>query len=41
MDPGSGATFAGTLNARCFDPTGKLLQDYPAMPLHGKRLTLP
>jgi hypothetical protein len=31
----------GTLSARFYDPSGKLLQDYPASPITGKRLTLP
>jgi hypothetical protein len=34
-------TFTGTLSARFYDPNGKLLQDYPASPIRGKRLTLP
>jgi hypothetical protein len=37
----TGDTFAGTLSARFYDPNGKLLQDFPAAPLSGKRLTLP
>jgi hypothetical protein len=36
-----GDSFTGTLSARFYDPNGKLLQDYPAGPLNGKRLTLP
>jgi hypothetical protein len=37
----TGDTFAGTLSARFYDAGGKLLQDYPAAPISGKRLTLP
>jgi len=37
----TGDTFSGTLAARFYDPKGKLLQDFPATPLTGKRLTLP
>jgi hypothetical protein len=37
----TGDTFAGTLSARFYDPNGKLLQDSPATPINGKRLTLP
>ncbi|MGA2559736.1 MAG: hypothetical protein ABSF17_08660 [Terracidiphilus sp.] len=37
----TGDAFMGTLSARFYDPTGKLLQDYPASPITGKRLTLP
>ncbi len=37
----TGDTFAGTLGTRFYDPNGKLLQDIPATPLNGKRLTLP
>lgn len=37
----SGDTFTGTLSARFYDANGKVLQDYPAGPLTGKRLTLP
>jgi hypothetical protein len=37
----TGDTFAGTLSARFYDPNGKLLQDFPATPVSGKRLTLP
>ena len=37
----AGDTFAGTLSARFYDPNGKLLQDFPASPINGKRLTLP
>jgi hypothetical protein len=37
----TGDTFAGTLSARFYDPVGKLLQDFPATPISGKRLTLP
>jgi hypothetical protein len=37
----TGDTFAGNLSARFYDANGKLLQDYPAGPITGKRLTLP
>lgn len=37
----TGDTFAGTLSARFYDANGKLLQDFPAAPIDGKRLTLP
>jgi hypothetical protein len=37
----TGDTFSGTLSARFYDPRGKLLQDFPATPVSGKRLTLP
>jgi hypothetical protein len=37
----TGDTFTGTLSARFYDPDGKLLQDYPAGSITGKRLTLP
>ncbi len=37
----TGDTFTGTLSARFYDSNGKILQDYPAGPINGKRLTLP
>jgi hypothetical protein len=37
----AGDTFAGTRNARFYDPNGKLVRDFPASPINGKRLTLP
>lgn len=37
----TGDTFAGTLSARFFDANGKVVQDYPATAVSGKRLTLP
>jgi hypothetical protein len=37
----TGDTFSGTLSARFYDLNGKLLQDDPAGPINGKRLTLP
>ena len=37
----TGDTFSGTLSARFYDPNGKPLQDFPAAPIHGNRLTLP
>ncbi len=37
----TGDTFRGTLSARFYAPDGKLLQDFPAAAIHGKRLTLP
>jgi hypothetical protein len=36
-----GDTFTGTISARSYDPNGKLLQDYPASGITGKRLALP
>src|SRR5579859_40712 len=37
----TGDTFTGTLSARFYDAEGKVVQDFPAGPLTGKRLTLP
>ena len=37
----SGDTFTGTLSARFYDANGKIVQDFPAGSLKGKRLTLP
>jgi len=37
----AGDMFSGTRTARFYDGNGKLLQDYPAGPITGKRLTLP
>jgi hypothetical protein len=37
----TGDTFTGTLSARFYDPNGKVVQDFPASPITGKRLTLP
>jgi hypothetical protein len=37
----AGDAFAGTRNARFYDPNGKLVRDFPASPINGKRLTLP
>jgi len=36
----TGDTFAGTLSARFYDSNGKLLQDFPAARVNGKRLKL-